>query len=305
MKKNDYSDVKILLAMENPLVRQGMQTALHNAGYGRAQEVDSLAKMVEILTESRFDVILSATELGRDAVIPLLIQLRHGGLAHHPLPIIIPFLTNTEQDYVRRVIDVGPDDLLQMPVVPAQLLTRLSSLTEKRKTFLVTSDYVGPDRRTAPRPGTLPVPVLDVPNPLMLRIAKQPTEQIEETLLQASLRLRAMRLARYAFELQWLARAIRTLFEQNSAETNKLTICCDRIKLLLTRLKAVVPDEEIEAVAGLSQTLAEAASALARAGFAAAPSQLQNLIMATIELVQLLGGFLPADLLQSIGPGLS
>ena len=38
------------------------------------------------------------------------------------------------------------DDLLLMPVAPAQVMTRIDNLMQGRKPFIVTHDYIGPDR---------------------------------------------------------------------------------------------------------------------------------------------------------------
>jgi DNA-binding response OmpR family regulator len=296
MKRHELGSVRILIAMENPIIRQGLQNALQSHGYSRAIEVTALDRFIATLVDSKFDLVLASTELGNESLPPFLSQLRQGALIHHPIPIIIAFLTSVENDYVRRAIDCGPDDLLQMPIVPGQLLSRLDLLAKQRKTFVVTSDYVGPDRRQAARPGTLVVPTIDVPNPMALRIAKKSDEEIDESLAGATARLRAMRLARYAFELLWLLRAIRSLFEQKSTDREKLISFCERIKVLLLGLPRLMPNGVPEKIGPMIERLDTGSNIVIRNGLSADAAVIQGLTKLITGLVGALREHLPADL---------
>jgi CheY-like chemotaxis protein len=299
MKRQELGTVRVMLAMENPIIRQGLQNALQSYGYPRAIEVTALDRMIATLVDTKFDVILASTELGGESLPPFLSQLRQGGLIHHPVPIILAFLTSVEHDYVRRAIDCGPDDLLQMPIVPGQLLSRLDILSKQRKNFVVTSDYVGPDRRQAPRPGAMVVPTLEVPNPLAMRIARKSDEEIEDAIEAATARLRAMRLARYAFELQWLLRAIRAHFEQKSTDKEKLISFCERIKTLLLGLPRLMAGGLPEKVAPLVERLDTGTNILIKNGLSADATIIQGLSKLILTLVAALREHLPPDLAET------
>ncbi|WP_170245011.1 hypothetical protein [Pararhodospirillum oryzae] len=75
---------------------------------------------------------------------------------------------------VHSLVNAGVDDLISLPVAPQALVTRILGLVNRRRPFVVTSDYTGPDRRRVSRhhpsaPGLL----LDVPNTLRLKAAGQ------------------------------------------------------------------------------------------------------------------------------------
>ena len=301
MKRPDFGGVKVMVAMENPIVRQGLQNVLGAAGFPRATEVGTHDRMISNLVEARYDVILASTELGSEPLSPFLIQLRQGALVHHPMPIIITFLSSSEQDDVRRAIDAGPDDLLQMPVVPGQMLQRLAGFVEKRKTWVVTSDYVGPDRRQGIRPGAMVVPTIDVPNPMAMRIGKLPDDTIKDRLTVAGERLKAMRLARYAFELQWLLRAIRGLFDQESTDKDKLISFCERIKTLLYGLPRLLPNGMTDDISAMVERLEMGTNILIKSGLAADQKILQGHSSLIIYLVRALQQLLPADLGETVG----
>ena len=52
-----------------------------------------------------------------------------------------------DQGLIGRVIDFGADDLLLRPFSATLLESRIRVHAERRKDFVTTSDYVGPDRR--------------------------------------------------------------------------------------------------------------------------------------------------------------
>jgi DNA-binding response OmpR family regulator len=301
MKKTDYGSVKVLLAIENPIVRQGLQNVLQHEGFLRPYEVFSHDKLLSTLVEQSFDVIVTATEITGEFIPPYLTQLRQGALTHHPLPVIIPLLTASDGDYIRKVIDCGPDDLLQLPVSPGQLLTRLQVLTEKRKPFVVTSDYVGPDRRQNVRPGAPAIPLIEVPNPLAMRVQRLAEDQAQREFAAAADKLRQMRIERFAFELQWLLRAIRQLFEPGPNDPGKLQTFCERIKTLLLTLPRLLPDEAWQAIAPQSERVMMGANIILKSGFSADATVLQGVAAVLNKLTQAMLATLSPEVLEAAG----
>jgi hypothetical protein len=81
---------------------------------------------------------------------------------------------------------------------------RIRQLGERRKGFVVTSDYIGPDRRRTPRPGD--PPCLEAPNPLKLRALDTATDEeigrlIIESVVAGRDQLNRERLRRDAVQL--------------------------------------------------------------------------------------------------------
>jgi CheY-like chemotaxis protein len=301
MKKTDYGSVKVLLAIENPIVRQGLQNVLQSEGFLRPSEATSHERLLQTLVEQSYDVIVTATEITGEFIPPYIVQLRQGALAHHPLPIVIPLLTASDSDYVRSVIDCGPDDLLQLPISPGQLLTRLALLAEKRKPFVVTSDYIGPDRRKGSRPGTMTVPLIEVPNPLGMRIQRLPDDVVQQEFALAADKLRQMRIERFAFELQWLLRGIRQLFQPDQNDSEKLRTFCERIKTLLINLPRLLSTEVNAIIAPPSERLMLGANIVLKNGFSADATVLTGLSALTNTLTKAMLGTLSAEVLEAAG----
>jgi DNA-binding NarL/FixJ family response regulator len=302
MKKNDYGSVKMLLAMENAGIRQGLQNALQHEGYQRPFEVGSHEKLLAALNLAPFDVIVTSTDLTGEFIAPHITQLRRGALAHHPLPIVIELLTSTEGEYVKRVIDSGPDDLLQLPISTGQMITRLANLAETRKPFVVTSDYIGPDRRTGvQRPGAAVIPLIEVPNPLQMRMMRLPEDLMLFEYDACAGKLRQMRLERFAFELQWLLRAIRQLFQPEQNDADKLQTFCDRIKTLSGALPSLLSAEAAAKIKPLSERLAIGANILLKNGFSADATVLQGLAGLVNAQTQAMLAIIPREILDAAG----
>lgn len=301
MKKNDFGSVRLLLALENLSIRQALQNALQHEGFPRPYDVASLDRLAEAIDSQTFDVVVTATDLAGQFVPPVLGRLRQGRLPHHPLPVVIALLTSMDADYVTKVIDCGPDDLLQLPISSGQLLNRLTVLAETRKPFVVTSDYVGPDRRQNLRPGTAAAPQTEVPNPLQMRMARLSEETFLFEMRAAAEKLRQMRLERFAFELQWLLRAIRQLFQPEQNDEAKLRTFCERIKTLLLAMAPLLKTEEAAKLQPLSDKLAIGANIILKNGFSADATVLNGVAGLVNNLTQTIRATLPADILEAAG----
>ncbi len=107
------------------------------------------------------------------------------------------------------LVDSGVDGVLVRPLSVGKICDRLRRLTLNRQPFVVTSDYIGPDRRTAPRepkPGEVVVPLLQVPNALHDRVVSNlPSAARAAPRAAAWAEVMRQRLVRCADSLQLLA----------------------------------------------------------------------------------------------------
>ena len=301
MKQTDFGSVRLLLALENLAIRQALQNALQHEGFQRPIDVASYDKLLAAVEAQPFDVIVTATDLAGQFVPPFLGQLRRGALIHHPLPVIVTLLTSVEAEYVTQVIDCGPDDMLQLPISSGQLLSRLTQLAENRKLFVVTSDYVGPDRRQTLRPGTAAAPQTEVPNPLQMRMMRLPEETFLFEMDACARKLKQMRLERFAFELQWLLRAIRQQFLPDQKDAEKLQTFCERIKTLLIHMPALLNAEDKAKLQPLSDKLMVGANIVLKNGFSADATVLNGVAGLVNLLTQAMLASLPAEILEAAG----
>lgn len=260
LKKIDYSAVRTLVAIDSQVVRRGVVEALKSGGFGRCAEASNLRNCQEAIEKSSFDLIIMVSEFSGCQMAPVISEMRLGKAKHHPFPIVMMLLVAGEKDYVRNVIDCGPDYILLMPVAPGPILARIEDLTVQRKPFVTTFEYVGPDRRKEFRPGTEKLPQFEVPNPILVRIKKASDEALQNEINIAKIQLNNLRLERYAVQSRWLGNALERMFGPGDIEFSKLPAFWSRMKKIAQDLPALLRfdmNDEIAALLGEMDTGAD------------------------------------------------
>ncbi len=286
LTKIDYSAVQTLLAIENPIVRKGLHEAFRHEGFGKCVESFSQESFHQAISEASFDLIIMAAEIGGFFIAQTIAEMRNGKLTHHSFPIVMMLLAAGEGDYVRKVIDCGPDDMLLMPVAPGPVLRRIGSFAIHRKPFVVTQDYTGPDRRKQPRPGREKVALIEVPNPLQARIAKLPANRLKDDMETAAVGLNLLKLERYAVQFCWLADTIETMFRHNEADPARLAAFALRMKQIVEDLPPRLQGEVTARISGLLSALDAGAGAILHDGAAVDRRHLEQTVNSCRSLAE-------------------
>ena len=222
---NTFESVRLLIADPSPIVRTGLKGALFAQGFRAITDTTSYVKLHDLLAQDSVDLLITSSTLENNETAYLIQQTRHHRLGSNPFVVVIMLLANAEPPYVRKAIDSGADDLLLMPVAPEQLMTRITKLAERRKPFVVTHDYVGPDRRGKNRQFEHSAATLLVPNPMRARIRGG----MDGTRLTAQIRdsagaLNHMQIERHAAQVVWLVSHIGASIRDGAAEPGTLVV---------------------------------------------------------------------------------
>ncbi len=206
---NSFDSVRLLIADPSPMVRTGLKSALFAQGFRAITDTASYVKLHDLIEQDSVDLLITASTLEDNATSYLVQETRHHRLGSNPFVVVIMLLANAEPASVRQGIDSGADDLLLMPVAPEQLMARIDKLATLRKPFVVTHDYVGPDRRGKNRMFEHSAPTLPVPNPLRARIrgGMDGTRLVAQVRDSAST-LNTMQIERHAAQVGWLVNHI-------------------------------------------------------------------------------------------------
>ncbi len=211
--------------------RTATRAALYTLGFRHVETVSSLDAFVETIRRRPPDLALCECQ-GSDAQLCRVIQeLRQGAAGYNPFIVIIATAWEKSAALVTRVVNSGADDLLLRPFSTALLGQRIDSHVERRKGFVVTSDYVGPDRRRDTlRPSK--VELFDPPNSLKMKAKDRLTP--EETALRLDAELRSARemlnsekMRRDAFQVSILWRLMQEHIPgaaSHSAELEKIAL---------------------------------------------------------------------------------
>ncbi len=263
MNDHDFSAVQALMGFSNPLLARGVHEAFREAGFAKLDMATTADQLKTKLGESVFDLIVLTTGLEEVFVAPLIAQLRNGRLGQSPFAVVIMLVTEAQQDYVRKVIDCGADDLLLLPVAPKQLLARVEALAHARRPFIVTHDFTGPDRRKETRGAGMAAPLVEVPNPLAVRATAGSMERLHSESAAAMRVINAHKLERYMAQFQWLSDTI-----GESLRADAAGLAPAKLRGIAMRLQMIADDMPWRLggrVEGALQTLLQALIAQAKA----------------------------------------
>lgn len=205
MARLTYDHAKTLVYDPVSANRNATRTALYTLGFRHIEAAPTLDAFAEGIIYDPPDLAICEAH-GVDTELCALIQrLRQGETGENPFVIIIVTAWDNSNALVSRVVNSGADDLLLRPFSIAVLGARIRTHVERRKGFVVTSDYIGPDRR---REGSRPsnVELFEPPNSLKMKAQENLTpdavaKRLETELAAAREKFDAEKLCRDAFQV--------------------------------------------------------------------------------------------------------
>ena len=164
--KLKFDDVRIILADPRTHIRSTLKIALAHAEIEGIEHTGSVGNVAEAVEQAAGpDIVICDMALDGDGACNLVHGIRHNAMGRNPFVCVIGITWTPTATEVTRAIDSGVDHLVSAPLSPEQILTRISALVRQRAPFVVTSDYVGPDRRKLRREASK-IPLFTVPNSL-------------------------------------------------------------------------------------------------------------------------------------------
>jgi DNA-binding response OmpR family regulator len=190
--------------------RTATRAALFTLGFRHIETVATIDAFQSSIRRRPPDLALCEAQ-GADGELCAMIQeLRQGSAGFNPFIVIIVTAWEKSTALVTRVVNSGADDLLLRPFSTALLNQRIETHVERRKGFVVTSDYVGPDRRKdVSRPSN--VELFNPPNSLKMKAkdrlsAEETAQRLDAELKSARELLNSEKLRRDAFQIAILWR---------------------------------------------------------------------------------------------------
>jgi CRP-like cAMP-binding protein/AmiR/NasT family two-component response regulator len=135
-------------------IRRELRQILGHAGIKQISAHGVLANLTNMVGSVSPDLIVLADDLD-PKVFDFIRDLRHNKVGTNPFVVIITLVAPERVEAVKRAMQVGADDIIVKPMKEEQILQRLKRLMINRSAFVVTSDYLGPDRRAKNRPSAI------------------------------------------------------------------------------------------------------------------------------------------------------
>jgi DNA-binding response OmpR family regulator len=207
-KEYDYTDIRVLLVEPSRNVRLALRASLADLGFRDIRDLGEASSLRERFSEIKPDLmVIDTAENGRE-VCELVQEIRSQEIGEDPFLPIITTTWEPTAELVRDIVNSGADDLLVKPVSVQKLVDRIQVLIRSRKPFVVTSTYIGPDRRKNEERDSS-VPLIEVPNILALK-ARGVDDWVEmQALVDAAVKdVNSRRMERNAYSIAFTVQLI-------------------------------------------------------------------------------------------------
>lgn len=203
MRNIDYRRASVLLFDPVGVNLRNTRYALHEIGFREISCLSSIAEFKRRLEDTSPDLIMAELVNNENELLRAVRAVRSGELGRNPF-VVFAFTSWVRDGRVmKQAIDCGVDDVIIRPFSTAFAEERIRTLVKARKPFIVTSDYIGPDRRRDEDRGIGSANRIEAPNTLQVV-----TEGDEDAIDEAN---------------RWIAEARRTV------ESERIRRLCMRV----------------------------------------------------------------------------
>jgi DNA-binding NarL/FixJ family response regulator len=200
-----FSQVKVLV-IELPMGRRVLRTALATFEITQIEEWNEVkTDPVSLAMLSEFDLIIANIDEADASAATLLRNLRNGTVPGNPFVPAIVTCNSSTAATVRAAVDCGADAVVLKPYSLQQIMDPVMALVDRRRPFVVTADYVGPERRTSQRPGQA-IEQIEVPNPLAAKVLQLDMTEQTAAAAHAWAEIEQQRSQRLVFQALFLVR---------------------------------------------------------------------------------------------------
>ena len=142
----DLSNVSLLLVEDHANMRNLWRTILLGFGVRKVHETSEALEAIDILRVEQVDVAfvdhilpdISGAEMVR------MVRFSQDYFCHIP---VIACTADTRRSTIRELVNSGVDEVLAKPVSAEQAWRKMVSVVNRRRSFIQTTIYLGPDRR--------------------------------------------------------------------------------------------------------------------------------------------------------------
>jgi len=188
MGRLSFDTVEALIYDPVSANRTATRAALYALGFRRTTTVSTLEAFVANIQKAPPDIALAEAQGAVEELCGTIQGLRQGGTGHNPFIVMIVTAWEKNTGLINRVLSSGADDLLLRPFSTGLLGQRIETHIERRKGFVITSDYVGPDRRKEDSSRANSAELFSPPNSLKLKAKDKLPPDVVSKLLDTELK---------------------------------------------------------------------------------------------------------------------
>jgi DNA-binding response OmpR family regulator len=259
--------VVILLGETQPSIGNALRASLVKEGFDHVQIFNRVGPIRKALDKVEPDLIVADLALPGGDICQLVRDIRESRIGANPFMPLILTAQHPSAASIRPAIEAGTDDIVAKPLSPGLLLARMSQIASARKPFVITSDYIGPDRRRGTaREGTgNPEDFFEVPNTFRAKLdnAEHDQDALARAVARGQREVNARRLRRHAAHVLRLTGEMIGAYraEEATAETEEYAKrLCHLVEDALTRLD----DSDCQDAGGVCRSLLKVARSVRR-----------------------------------------
>ena len=219
MDNYSFENIRVLVGDPNREVRDAIRGGLYGQGFRYIMVTDRMSVIETAVAANKVDLMVCDTELPDGDLYDVVYKIRHNELGDNPFILVTALITAPTPKMVKKIFDSGCDDLIPKPISTGLLFERVLNLARNRKPFVVTSDYIGPNRRATLQPGTQQNPEIEVPNPLKAKATDDTSAgDIQAEIDRVANVLNEQKMERHAYQINYLVERIVPLYKDGTAD---------------------------------------------------------------------------------------
>ncbi|GAB6053630.1 hypothetical protein JCM17960_24500 [Magnetospira thiophila] len=219
----NLEDIRVFVGCPDQNVRTTTLTVLRNCGFRNVEHGTTLEAVRTEMSMRPPDLLFCETTFPDGDPGALIRDIRHHELGNDPFLVVVMMTWKPSAELVGKIINAGADDLLVKPLSAKQVIQRVGALIKNRKGFMVTSDYIGPDRRRDKgRPeeeGEEQIKPLEVPNALRAKaLGEASSAEIQQSINEALKSINSRKLEGHAVKVSQLVADILPAYREGRVD---------------------------------------------------------------------------------------
>jgi CheY-like chemotaxis protein len=144
-------NIHVLIVEDVSYIRTLLRGLLRQSGFTDIVEAAAVDEAIAEIRRSPPDLVFTDWEMPGKTGLDLLKWVRQDQNSPNPAVPIILLTSHSDPETIRLCRDAGANDFLVKPVSPKRVAERVRELIINDRSFVVSPDYIGPDRRRADR----------------------------------------------------------------------------------------------------------------------------------------------------------
>ncbi len=231
-----FESVDAILVDRNQLIRSGAKSGFFQHGLRGVRDLSSIEAMVSEIKDQFFDVLILDSGESIDLACQVIWQIRHGYLGNNSFIVILALSDEGDKRGAARLRHAGADQIVPKPYSVNLMIEHLKHLMTNRRPFVVTNDYIGPDRfMDSDKPSTN-IPKFDVPNTLQIKVSQTvDPAKLHHYVSSAEANINDQRVQRDIVQLAWLLERVDEANKKKDSPSSYFTRMADVLNELSDR----------------------------------------------------------------------